>query len=688
MSGTRRIVVRMLMALGFALLLAACHQNGTVFAVDTTDDTVDANPGDGICADANGDCSLRAAVMEANALPGVEEIQLTRNSWLRTEEGVEDTVATGDLDITSGVVFTGSGLIRTHERIPRAFDVNLESGLVEFDGVVLRDGGIRARGSGAVVLRDADLQTFSAPAVELDGPLLTMDAVTIRNVSADSAIRALEGRLTIQNATFTRNHVRQGVIDILDSDVQLVHVTIAKNEVVDDGDVAGIHLDPSGTGSALVQSSIIQAAGSLGDGIACFGPVTGLGHNYTDDETCGFVEPTDIVVEYPSLRLSNSENTLPVLIPDPLSVVVDAAADGNCTSDDRDAVGTIRPDGVACDIGAVEVMRGDCLDPRPFADLQLCDFRDRDFSYWDLRGVDLRGAYLSGANFSHAVLAGALVQPAELEGGDFTGADLEGAILGSNDRVILDGANLRLAFVGGVEIESAVGTDLTDAHVSSIRLSHPGASLAGSIVEGTTFQWVDFGGVSSGGVTGTPAALPDGFSLVNGYFIGTDANIAGGSFAGVDLDGVVVHQVDARGADFTGATFGVLVAASNLSGAILDESVFRSGNAGATVFNDASIVGADFDGSVMRSTRWEGAVLIGTNLAGVDLRNARFTDAVVLWNTFDNTICPSGVNSDDNGGNCDGQWNGNEPLSGAAAMQALSGLGLEGLSAADFVPAE
>ncbi len=53
---------------------------GGVFTVNTTNDTIDANVGDGICADASGNCSLRrAAIMEANfdahantiVLPGV-----------------------------------------------------------------------------------------------------------------------------------------------------------------------------------------------------------------------------------------------------------------------------------------------------------------------------------------------------------------------------------------------------------------------------------------------------------------------------------------------------------------------------------------------------------------------------------------------------------------------------------------
>jgi CSLREA domain-containing protein len=41
------------------------------FVVNMTTDIVDAAPGDGVCATAEGECSLRAAVQEANALAGV-----------------------------------------------------------------------------------------------------------------------------------------------------------------------------------------------------------------------------------------------------------------------------------------------------------------------------------------------------------------------------------------------------------------------------------------------------------------------------------------------------------------------------------------------------------------------------------------------------------------------------------------
>jgi hypothetical protein len=44
----------------------------TTFTVNTTADTVDADPGDGVAEDSNGETSLRAAVMEADGLAGQE----------------------------------------------------------------------------------------------------------------------------------------------------------------------------------------------------------------------------------------------------------------------------------------------------------------------------------------------------------------------------------------------------------------------------------------------------------------------------------------------------------------------------------------------------------------------------------------------------------------------------------------
>ena len=48
------------------LLLGAAGAGAATFTVNTTNDTSDADVGDGICSDINGNCSVRAAIMQAN----------------------------------------------------------------------------------------------------------------------------------------------------------------------------------------------------------------------------------------------------------------------------------------------------------------------------------------------------------------------------------------------------------------------------------------------------------------------------------------------------------------------------------------------------------------------------------------------------------------------------------------------
>lgn len=62
--------------IGALLLLIPRAAIGATFVVNSTVDAVDGTPGDGVCAAASGACTLRAAVQEANALPGAHAITL------------------------------------------------------------------------------------------------------------------------------------------------------------------------------------------------------------------------------------------------------------------------------------------------------------------------------------------------------------------------------------------------------------------------------------------------------------------------------------------------------------------------------------------------------------------------------------------------------------------------------------
>ena len=60
--------------LGDAQATGTIHDNDAGFVVNSTDDAVDANPGDGLAQDDQGRTTLRAAIMEANARAGDDDI--------------------------------------------------------------------------------------------------------------------------------------------------------------------------------------------------------------------------------------------------------------------------------------------------------------------------------------------------------------------------------------------------------------------------------------------------------------------------------------------------------------------------------------------------------------------------------------------------------------------------------------
>ena len=63
------------------IIIIACHLPAThaaaTFTVNSLLDTPDATPGNGTCADANGACTLRAAIQEANSLAGDDTINFS-----------------------------------------------------------------------------------------------------------------------------------------------------------------------------------------------------------------------------------------------------------------------------------------------------------------------------------------------------------------------------------------------------------------------------------------------------------------------------------------------------------------------------------------------------------------------------------------------------------------------------------
>lgn len=88
--------------LGLVLLgvLLVAPAQATTLTVTSPADDLDVTPGDGVCATAGGLCTLRAAIAEAHALAGADEIILPPNLYVLSL--VDALLITDELTITGG----------------------------------------------------------------------------------------------------------------------------------------------------------------------------------------------------------------------------------------------------------------------------------------------------------------------------------------------------------------------------------------------------------------------------------------------------------------------------------------------------------------------------------------------------------------------------------------------------------
>ena len=142
---------------------------GDEYRVDSHEDFPHWKPGSGVCETAPGDgrCTLRAAIMEANARPGTDHIFVPSGIYLlSTAAIVDDHSIFGDLDITDALVLEGAGVgatILDADRRDRILDVH--GVRVEVSGLSLQNGntveigepGGAVRSSGDLALTRVDV---------------------------------------------------------------------------------------------------------------------------------------------------------------------------------------------------------------------------------------------------------------------------------------------------------------------------------------------------------------------------------------------------------------------------------------------------------------------------------------------------------------------------------------------------
>jgi predicted outer membrane repeat protein len=133
----------------------------------------------------------------------------------------------------------------------------------------------------------------------------------------------------------------------------LTNSTVSDNRASLGG--AGVYTGGYGWGTTAVTNTII--GDNQGSTPNCHGVLVldSLGYNLTDDDSCGFTEHSDLVVNNVGLgRLQ--DNGGPTETHDLLTNSPAIDAGGNCPPPATDQRGVPRPQGAACDIGSVEYL--------------------------------------------------------------------------------------------------------------------------------------------------------------------------------------------------------------------------------------------------------------------------------------------------------------------------------------------
>ena len=263
------------LALGMTLLgvfLSASAQ-AAVFTVNSPSDAVDVGPGNGICETAFGNCTLRAAIQESNALAGADEIILPPNTYLLTI--VSELDITGSLTITGGgastTIIDGNKSVRPNSRV-----LVVGSGItVNISGVTIRNGGTGGGGGGIFNVGTLTLSNSTVSgnnADEIGGgiynanggtAMLTNITVSGNDVGVDGGGIFSGGTLTLTNSTVTGNNAGDdagGIFNVTGGTMTLTNSTVSGNNAGDGG--GGIR----NSGTLTLTNSTVSGNNAGGDG--------------------------------------------------------------------------------------------------------------------------------------------------------------------------------------------------------------------------------------------------------------------------------------------------------------------------------------------------------------------------------------------------------------------------------------
>jgi CSLREA domain-containing protein len=339
------------------------------FLVDSKLDGVDATPGDGVCSTAASLCTLRAAIQEANALPGAEVINVPAGTYALTISGKnENAAASGDLDVTESVTINGAGTASTiidANAIDRVFEFRGSGGAYVVSSLTMRNGSTIGSTAGGCIALNAGSLTMprvtitDCTAANAGGGIWinpsTIVTIVGSTIAGNSAPQGgginSQGMTTIANSTISGNTATSSVGGAIFAHVagvtSLKNVTISGNSSGSGAAVGVISPAQLDARNTIIASS----AGAANSN--CAGPISNLGNNLEfPGTTCGFTAADPLL----GVLADNGGSTFTHAL-GAGSPALDAGDNATCAAGPVSGVdqrGASRPFDAQCDIGAVE----------------------------------------------------------------------------------------------------------------------------------------------------------------------------------------------------------------------------------------------------------------------------------------------------------------------------------------------
>ncbi len=294
----------------FVLLTIACAApvHAKNFRVNSGFDVTDLTPGNGLCVAyiiinppyVLPFCTLRAAIQETNALPGLDSIELSSGTYRIGIEGrEEDQALTGDYDITDSLLISGAGADKTFidaSTLDRVMDVLTPGITVTLSGLSIingtlpagvtldQKGGAGIRNQGTVTIQYSRLtdNTLSGTANGDDGgAILNLGNCTVRSstISQNSAhegggiFNGETGSLAVSASTISGNTALSGGGVANAGTASLTNMTISSNTADNAGRLFGGGVSNSGQ-LQLSQCTVAENSAPDGGGIANFSDLT------------------------------------------------------------------------------------------------------------------------------------------------------------------------------------------------------------------------------------------------------------------------------------------------------------------------------------------------------------------------------------------------------------------------------